>query len=205
MSDVVLIHGYATGLNVSIFRTARGAEAGFLGFAKLVERGVAKPFRWDRTETLSFWRALSPMTYLSVYRNEREQIRSEETHAALEAFLRAEQPRVVVCHSMGCALLLAYLERHSLPKSVRHVVMIQADVPNDARIPGIGDVALHNLYCPWDPTLFASMLYHRAVRAGQSGLPDERARNRLTPLIGWNPHTASIGDPRIAVWTESLR
>ncbi|OGL99357.1 hypothetical protein A2304_00060 [Candidatus Uhrbacteria bacterium RIFOXYB2_FULL_57_15] len=204
MSEIALIHGFATGLNVSLIRTARGKDAGFFGFKGLVEKRIAKPFRWDAIENVSFWKALSPLTYLTVYKREREMIQSEKTHAALDAFLQEEQPRVVVCHSMGCALLLAFLARHGLPSSVRHVVFVQADIPRNATLPNAG-VAWHNLHCPWDPTLLASAIYHRSIRAGQIGLRDPRARNRLTPLFGgWNLHTVSISDPKIAAWTLTL-
>jgi len=205
MSDITLIHGFATGLNVSIFRTARGPEAGFYGFRNLIERGIAKPFRWDERENVSFWKSLLPMTYITVYEREREKVRSETTLTALDTFLRDEQPRVVVCHSMGCALFLSFLTRNELPASVRHVVFIQADVPRDAALPASANAAWHNLYCPWDPTLFASALYHRTWRAGLTGLRDARATNRLTPLFGgWNLHTVSISDPKIAAWTATL-
>lgn len=205
MSDIALIHGFATGLNLSVIRTARGREAGFFGFKGLIEKGVAKPFRWDAIENVSFWKALSPLTYLTVYRREREMVQSEETHAALDAFLRDERPSVIVCHSMGCALLLSFLSRHTLPSSVRHVVFVQADIPRDTPLPAAPSVTWHNLHCPWDPTLFASALYHRSVRAGQTGLRDRRARNRLTPLYGgWNLHTVSISDPKTAAWTAAL-
>ncbi len=205
MSDIALIHGFATGLNVSVIRTARGREAGFFGFKGLIEKGVARPFRWDAVENVSIWQALSPLTYLTVYKKEGEMVRSEPTHVALDAFLRDERPRVIVCHSMGCALLLAFLAHHALPPSVRHVVLVQADISRDTPLPNLPSVAWHNLHCPWDPTLFASALYHRSIRAGQAGLRDPRARNRLTPLFGgWNLHTVSIGDPRVAAWTAAL-
>lgn len=205
MTPIVLIHGFATGLDISIIRTARGEEAGFFGFKNLIEKGIAKPFRWDERASLSFWKSLSPLTYLTVYKRESESIHSEKTLAALDAFLRAEQPRVVVCHSMGCALLLAFLSRHGLPPSVRHVVFIQADVPRNTPLPPVENVTWHNLHCPWDPTLFASSLYHRTIRAGQTGLRDPNAHNRLTPLFGgMNLHTVSISDPKIAAWTAGL-
>ncbi len=202
MAHIALIHGFATGLDLSVIRAARGTEAGFFGFTDLIEKGIAKPFRWDERESLSFWKSLSPLTYLAVYKREAESIRSETTLAALDAFFKDEKPRVVVCHSMGCALLLSYLSRRALPPSVRHVVFIQADIPRDMTLPTSANVTWHNLFCPWDPTLFASSLYHRSVRAGQTGLKDPRAANRLTPLWrGINLHTATISDPRIAAWT----
>lgn len=205
MARIVLLHGFATGLDVSVFRPARGTDAGFLGFADLIGKGIATPFRWDERESLSFWKSLSPLTYLTVYRREAESIRSERTLASLETFLNAERPCVIVCHSMGCALLLSYLSDRRLPASVRHVVFIQADVPRGAALPETANVTWHNLFCPWDPTLLLSALYHRTIRAGQLGLTDQRAANRFVAL--WrraNLHTASISDPGVAAWAARL-
>lgn len=203
MADIALIHGFATGLDVSVFRARKGADAGFGGFRRAIEEGRARAFRWDVAELVSFWRALSPLTYLNVYRREQAQIHSETTHEALKAFLQREQPRVIVCHSMGCALLLSFLARHALPASVRHVVFVQADIPGNTVLPSVENVAWHNLYCPWDPTLLASTVLHASLRGGLCGLGDAQAVNRLTPLLGINPHVASINDPSIEKWACS--
>ena len=205
MTPTILIHGFATGLDLPPFRPARGANAGFLGFGKQIENGGAKPFRWDERESLSFWKSFSPFAYLDVYRRETKLIRDEKTHAELDAFLALEQPRIIVCHSMGCALLLAFLERHALPASVRHVVFVQADIPRTAALPSVPSVSWHNLFCPWDPTLLVSSFYHRTPRAGQTGLRDAHAQNHLTPLLrGPNLHTASIRNPNVAKWIDNL-
>lgn len=205
MADIALIHGFATGLDVSVFRARKGADAGFGGFRRAVEEGRARAFRWDVAEHISFWKALSPFTYLNVYRREQAQIYSETMHEALATFLQRERPHVIVCHSMGCALLLSFLARHTLPTSVRHVVFVQADIPRDTVIPSSAAVTWHNLYCPWDPTLLASSLLHRTTRSGLVGLRDTCVENRLTPLHrGINLHTASINDPSVAEWIDRL-
>jgi pimeloyl-ACP methyl ester carboxylesterase len=204
MPDIVLIHGFATGLNVSVIRRAKGTDAGFRGFRKLIGRGIAKAFRWDVPEHISFPKAFSPSTYLGVYRREMNAAQDKKTHPALETFLHDEQPRVIVCHSMGCSLLLSYLVQRPLPASVRHIVFVQADVSVSTSLPKPHGVIWHNLYCPWDPTLLLSAILHHDIRAGLARIKSQNTQNRFTPLFGWNPHTSSIRSQKIANWTTTL-
>lgn len=198
MSTFALVHGYATGLRVPRLRPPLGANAGFSAFDAELARGNASIFRWDIPETVEVRDVVKVEPLISLYERERRLVSDEATHARLAFYLNAEQPEAIVAHSMGCALVWEHLRRHSLPASVRRVVFVQADlVTSPGDLPPLS-ADLLNLYCPWDPVLMASVLYHRKGRAGLTGLRVRGVQNRLFPLWKpWNLHTSCIRDRRL--------
>lgn len=198
MAKYALIHGYAVGLHVPRLRPPLGANAGFSGFDAEIAAGNATVFRWDIPHVVPMEQRIDVRPYLSLYERERALVSDDATHARLTSSLHAEQPEIIVAHSMGCALLWEHLHRHPLPASVRRVVFVQADlVTAPGPLPAMS-AELLNLYCPWDPALLVSVLYHRRGRAGLTGLHVLGVRNELFPLWKpWNLHTSSIRDPRL--------
>lgn len=198
MSTFALIHGYATGLRVPRLRQPFGANAGFSAFNKELAAGNASIFRWDIPETIALKEAVRVRPFISLYERERVLVSTDATHARLAFYLNAEQPEVIVAHSMGCALIWEHLRRHPLPASVRRVVFSQADLSSAPGPLPVMTAQLCNLYCPWDPALLASVLYHRTGRAGLTGLRAEGVQNRFFPLWKpWNLHTSGIRDGHI--------
>lgn len=190
MSRIVLIHGFATGIQYSVFRSARGTDAGFSAFAPDVARGEAKAFRWDIKEKASFFQSINPLYAWDIYRRELAIAQEIETRQSLSEFLLQEEPEVIVCHSMGTLLFFGYLENHKLPASVRRVIFNQADIhASDITLPldieeriRAGELLFLNTYCPWDPSLLCSRILNGS-RAGLAGMRHSLVRNHFIPLV----------------------
>lgn len=206
MSDIVLLHGFATGVRYSVFRDRYGADAGFSAFREDIASGKAKAFLWNHKLDASFWQSLNPWFSWRLYQDERASIHRDDVHASLRDFLAREHPRVIVCHSLGCQMLLEQINRFGLPVSVRHAVFVQADVDATFSIAHQDillrlqnkNLALHNLFCPWDPSLLVSSAAHRSWRAGQRPASFPGVQNRFFPLLrDPNLHAGIIRDPRL--------
>lgn len=205
MSRIVLIHGFATGIDYSVFRPAYGEDAGFLAFRSDIESGNAKAFRWDLKESASFFQSLNPFYTWSIYRREKRVASDVETYHRLHDFLTREQPEILICHSMGCFLFLEYLKHEKLPTSVRRVVLNQADIPaGSMTLPHAikdrvqtGTLHFINTFCFWDPTLWLSAIMSVSIKAGLIGLKNPFVQNRLFPLYRpWNLHMSALRDAR---------
>ncbi|MEK7458867.1 MAG: hypothetical protein AAB663_00500, partial [Patescibacteria group bacterium] len=195
MLRIALIPGYATELATKGFRSARATDAGFTAFRTLINQAHAVTFRWGIPRTLSFFATLALMPILTLYRNEEQHAITERTMSNLKTFLTTHQPEVIVAHSLGARLLMEYCHRHTLPASVKRVVLCQADMPT-VTPPLHHHVEILHVYCPWDPSLILSSILHSDVRAGLRKMAG--VRNILIPL--WRPinfHTSSIRDARL--------
>lgn len=175
------------------------------GFRREVQSGEAKAFRWDIQEEASFLRSMNPLYTLDIYRRELTIAKSTETYKRLAEFLANEQPEVIVCHSMGCFLFAEYLKREELPKSVKHIIYNQADLPWSG--PGFskeivervraGELVITNTFCFWDSTLWSALFTGGSLRAGLFGMRSPWIRNRFFALLRpFNIHTAAIRSPR---------
>lgn len=213
MIKTVLIHGYATGLEVLPIRERLGEDAGFLAFREQIARGETRVFRWSVSRRVPLHEAASAQPYHSLYEEERARTKDPSIHAELDQYLQTHQPKTIVCHSLGCVLFWDYLEKGRLPISLKNVVFVQADLPARPKplptdiVPlfSSGAIGLHNLSCPWDPTLLLSSAVHHQLRAGLIGLRVPHAQNRRFPLWRpWNLHTSSIRDPKLIEWIARL-
>jgi alpha-beta hydrolase superfamily lysophospholipase len=203
MSRVALIHGYAIGLTSPGIRRGFGATAGFRAFAADITAGEAAVFRWGLERAAPWHALLDPVAQYRFYLAEQADAVSVATQERLRVFLERERPSVVVAHSMGTALLLAYARAHGLPPCVRHVVMAQSDLIADADLSAFPRV--HNLYCPWDPTLLASAVMSRRRRAGLGPVRGAHVTNLLLPA--WrlpNLHTSAPRDPQMRDYARRL-
>lgn len=193
MAEVVLIHGYAVGMT-SLLRRPLPDHRGFAAFANDLAINRARVFSWGLTEPLSLKQFFNPFFIYAFYRRERALAEDPQTLDRLKVFLESEQPRVIICHSMGAFLLARYLKRHFLPSSVKRVLLVQADIDTNEDV--ATPVSLTNVFCPWDSTLAFSSLLHVRPRAGLVGL--RQANNVLFPLFRpINLHTSSIRDPHL--------
>ena len=213
MAKILLLHGYGVGVTYPFFRQALGPHAGFDAFGPQIDAGEAVVFRWDIAVTISLLNLLNPFAYLKLYRDEFALARSASLQARLGQVFSEAQPETIVCHSMGAALLLTYVEQHGLPGCVRRVVFSQADIDADYPVPSAlhqrltdGSLRLDNYHSWQDQALWSSAFIHRSWRAGLFGLRDARVRNHFFPLRrGPNWHTSAICDPefRRIVLSES--
>jgi pimeloyl-ACP methyl ester carboxylesterase len=196
MGTLILIHGYAVRLTSPVVRRGFGETVGFRAFSEELSTAAAAVFRWGISKEVPWTALLDPVAQYRFYRDELAAALSADTQSRLKEFLEREQPTVIVVHSMGATLLHAYAQAHGLPPSVRHVVMVQADLPWDTDL-GVFP-AVCNLYCPWDPTLLASSLLSWRRRAGLGPVPGNNVTNLLLPAYRLpNLHTSAVRDGRL--------
>lgn len=196
MSSTLFIHGFCSEVCIPSLgiRTCAGSE--FDVFRK--DRSNTHVFTWALSTNLSFWEAVNPVSYLELYKNELFLSTSPTVLQGLHLKIQEVQPSVMFAHSMGCLLLLFYIEQYSIPTSVKRIIFVQADIPEilskkvEAKLSN-RNIKIENFYCPWDQALLASTLYHFQKRAGVSGVRSKQVINNFYPLIKlWNLHTAGL-------------
>lgn len=211
MADIVLIHGYGVGLSPS--KHPLENHLGFAGFYELLLKKSVAIFSWYQEENHSPLYFFNPSNHYQVYKKEKSAAISEAVFKNLGAYLEKEQPTTLVCHSLGALLLLSYITNHSLPTSVKKVVLVQGDVSNDlVQVTSAkslnkltSEVNVINIYCPWDPALITSKVLHHYTPAGLTPINHPQIKNKLIPLFGhWNLHTATIMQKQFARFVASL-
>ena len=104
---------------------------------------------------------------------------------------------------MGCLLLQLYLEKFTVPSSVKSIVLVQSDLP--ASVSLRTTIPIYHLYCPWDPTLLVSSTINKTMRAGLQPTKQPGVKDILFPLKQLpNLHTSSICDKKLVKFVDSL-
>lgn len=213
MSNIVLIHGFATGIRFSIFRAPQGTDAGFEGFREDIARGTALPFRWDISDEASFFDVFNPRFTRQVFIKEHLRAQNSAWQERLVQFLEDEQPSTILCHSLGCVFMLETMNRFGIPPSVHTIVFNQSALPTSAELtnPTIQQritartLQCINTYCPWDPTLWIGMIIERAWLNGLFPTRKTWLTNIFFPLyLLPNLHTSAIRSQRFRDWVFSL-
>jgi len=200
MSKIVLIHGYAVDLTTPFFRSPFGPSASFSAFDEIVTSKEAVVFPWGIERQVNLFQILNPFFLINHYEDEKFLAQARETHERLREFLEHEQPEIIICHSLGCFLLNNYLKNFTLLKSVRAIVVSQSD---DTVFPT--SISVHNLYCPWDPTLIVSSIYNKKWRAGLRPARQNNVRDIFFPLyLPINLHTSAIRDKKLIKLVNNL-
>jgi hypothetical protein len=213
MADIVLIHGFASGIRFSIFRPPRGMDAYFTAFHQDVVDGTAKVFYWDIPAEATFFQSLNPFYLWNAYAKERERALSSEWQQKLFSFLEKEQPRTLVCHSLGCRFLLETMNRFGLPASVKNIVFNQSDIPSDLDLtnPTIRQriteksLVCFNVFCPWDTLLWTSSMLQCSIRDGL--FPSKKAWmiHKHVPLKKFpGLHLSTIHSSKFREWVKHL-
>lgn len=190
MSKLILVHGYGMALQIPGLRSHRGITAGFQIFKPDILDGTAKVFNWSIDATIPRNQAIKPNTYRQHYLAERKKATSQEVHQDLIELIEQEAATTILCHSLGCQLLINTINIFGLPTSVRQIIFSQADIDQNEKITNPDVCArlknktlqLTNYYCPWDITLIASAIHHRHSRAGLTGLNDPLTINKFNAL-----------------------
>lgn len=203
MTKAILVHGYAVGIKASIFRQPLGEHAGFSVLNSEVESGDVKAFRWCKNLSLSMIQSANPFQYLKLYRDEEALAESSATQSALFDFLISENPSTIICHSLGCRLLIGMLNAHGIPQSITKIVLLQGDAPTTSSITNVAildrlankTLTIENHYCWWDQSLLASSMLHRTNRIGLLGWKQSGVKNTFYPLLKLlNLHTSPLRD-----------
>lgn len=189
----LLLHGYATKLRASVFRKPLAEHEGFTGLQNEIKNGEIDVFHWGINRSLSFVQSLNPFAYLTLYRDEELLAKSREIQQKLFETIASSGTERVICHSMGCRLLLNTINTIGLPVSVKSIIFLQADVNASETINFPKTVTLQNYHCFWDQSLIASSILHRNLRIGMQPWTHNSVSNRFFPLLRLvNLHTSQL-------------
>lgn len=203
MPKTVLIHGYAAGLEASVFRKPFGEHSGFVALDAEVKSGNAKSFRWSKNVSLTMLQSANPFEYFQLYRDEELLTESPIVQSALREFIERTDAKTIICHSLGCRLMIGTMNTYGIPESITKIIFLQGDAPASASITNyeIRDrlvnksLTIENYFCPWDQSLLTSAMLHRANRIGLSGWKEPGVTNVFYPLLKpMNLHTSPMRD-----------
>jgi hypothetical protein len=195
----LLIHGYATKLHASIFRKPLPEHEGFIGLQNEIKNGEIDVFHWGIDRPLSFVQSINPFSYLTLYRDEERLAESLELQQKLFTMITSSGTKRIICHSMGCRLLLNMINAIGLPSSVRSIVFLQADIDADSELPTPISYSLENFFCPWDPSLITSSMLHWNLRVGLRAWKHKNVKNSFFPLLRpINLHISPLRNRRFA-------
>ncbi|AFY68956.1 hypothetical protein Pse7367_0653 [Thalassoporum mexicanum PCC 7367] len=193
MTEIGLIHGGFVGMRFWHYRDRQTKHGNFAAFSDLLENGTAALHLWAQAnQSLDFWQVLDIPTIFNYYYQERAYTNSDTAHDRLGQFLAQQQPRAIACHSLGCHLLLQYLNNQNpLPDRTTAIYFAQGDFDRDYVItnPAIlvrikqGHLKIYNYYHPWDQMLLISIGANRRVAAGLTGTTEGYFIDRFFPLI----------------------
>lgn len=168
MSRLFFIHGYSVDLE-TWFRKPLPFHAGFQLFDDEIINGNGTVFRWTPHRHFSILENLWPYAYIQHYLQERLLASSDTTRLNLGKELKRAKPEVIVCHSMGCHILLEYVKRKKLPPSVKKVVFLQGDCAVDELLDSSLlklNVEVITTFRILDYSLWLSSLWHGRKRIG---------------------------------------
>jgi Alpha/beta hydrolase of unknown function (DUF900) len=197
MSKVFLIHGSMVGVP-SFYKSSKALK-------QQLEDGMYSIFRDELKNQnpdyyLFKWMSehdpktkLNPKADLDSYYNEQKLILTQDLQKRLFDELTEQKPTVIVSHSMGCELLINMINIYGLPESVKSIITINSDSPEDKEIiiQEVIDKLINkklkfiNLHSITDLTLAASVVLNKNIkRAGQNGYKNELIENRSIDIFG---------------------
>jgi pimeloyl-ACP methyl ester carboxylesterase len=192
MTEIGLIHGAFVGLKFWQYRDRQTKHGSFRAFIDLIENSTAVLYNWAQiNQDLNFWQVHHIPSLISYYEQERAYTNSAVAHDRLDQFLAAHQPKTIACHSLGCHLLLKYLNKYPLPDRVDSIHLAQGDFDRDFAItnPNVlnrieqGHLKIYNYYYPWDQMLLISIGANRRIAAGIAGTTQDYFIDRFFPQI----------------------
>lgn len=99
--------------------------------------------------------------------------------------------------------MIGTMNAYGIPESITKIIFLQGDVPTSATITNStirdriidGTLVIENYFCPWDQSLLASAILHRANRIGLMGWSEISVTNVFYPLLKpINLHTSPLRD-----------
>jgi hypothetical protein len=187
MSRLVLVHGNAVGIKFPM-RDRQTEYASFKVFEPMIDANEAVLYKWHYVnEEFNLFQTLNPFQFHAQYATEQKYCSSLPASQNLNQFLQVEQSPKIVCHSMGCYLLLNMINSLGLPASVRSIFLAQSDFDTNFEIKNKDvldriaqkTLTIYNYYCPWDQMLLLSTGANFKVPAGLIGAKQECITNRL--------------------------
>jgi hypothetical protein len=197
MSKVFLIHGSMVGVP-SFYKSSKALK-------QQLEDGMYSIFRDELKKQnpdyyLFKWMSehdpktkINPKADLESYYNEQKLILTDTLQKRLFKELTEQKPAVVVSHSMGCELLINMINNFELPDSIKCIITINSDSPEDKAISNkhvihrltSKELEFINLHSITDITLAASVLLNNnKMRAGQNGYKNKLITNQIVDIYG---------------------
>jgi len=207
MTKIVLIHGYGYKIKVKNIMINNMISTEFEGFNRLLNDGRCVLFDWSTSRLLGIHEVSNPLKQIEIYQQDKKSATSSIVQDSLTNYLIEHAPSVIVAHSLGSYVLMNQVYCSNLPRSVRHVVFVQADIPYVYASTETDfyhrvrnkQIFWHNFYCLWDNALYASFFINRYIPKGLFGSKNKYIRNYFFPLNhGPNFHTSSIRDIRFS-------
>jgi hypothetical protein len=198
-NKTILIHGYGVLASYPIIRPQSSSHLGFRVFENQIKQGSSLLYRWGMERKYTFFDMLNPFEYLRLYWEEKRLAQDPETFKNLALLLETHQPETIVCHSMGCFLFQQFSLSNSLPSTVKHILLVQADMSRGVEIPKKWEnIAIKNIWCFWDQALWESVFVNQYLPAGLFGLKSKAIQNRFMPLYRTlNLHESPLNDPKL--------
>lgn len=182
-----LIHGYGKALDIQESNIPE--NGGFYIFDNEITENKAYPYIWAETVQRNFLTPYNLIAQIQLYYRERHKAEDIKEHQRLQQELTAQKPKIIIAHSSGARLLVKYLATYTLPKSVKQIIFVQADISKTElqTNPIPSQIQFTNFWCYWDPALITSMLLNRYIPIGL--YPPEPKHSRFYPLYKLpNPH-----------------
>lgn len=186
---LVLIHGNSAGIKFPM-RDRQIKYGSFTVFKELIDSGEAILFGWHYiNEEFDLFKTLNPFEFRRQYFTEKEYCGSEAAWLKLDRFLELQQPEKIVCHSMGCYLLLNTINVYGLPKTVKSVYLAQGDFDREFKLTNAdivqriksGELKIYNYHCDWDQMLALSIAANGVIPGGLTGTNEKYFTNILFP------------------------
>ncbi len=194
MDTSLLIHGYGIKRTAPLFYKTLISDGGFLIFSDLIKQKRAQVFDWGIRRHFTLTEQLNPLKTITLYKDEKNLAKSKDLLSSLDRQLQVARPSTIVCHSLGAYLFLNYLKTHSLPKYIKHIFFVQADIPDNLleNLSKNSSLKVSNIYCPWDYKLWGSFLLNRRVPIGIKRAKTKGVDNHLLPVSLIGVHTNGI-------------
>ena len=182
-----LIHGYGKALDIQEPNIPE--NGGFYIFDNEITKRQAYPYIWAETVQRNFLTPYNLIAQIQLYYRERYKAEDIREHQKLNQALSSQKPKIIIAHSSGARLLVKYLATYTLPKSVKQIIFVQADISKtELQVNPIpAQIQFTNFWCYWDPALITSMLLNRYIPIGL--YPPEPQYSQFYPLYKLpNPH-----------------
>ncbi len=196
----LLIHGYGIGRTAPLFFKRFAEDGGFSIFSAHIKDRKAEVFFWDIEKKYSFLQSINPFENFNLYKSEKQKASSPELLSTLHQTFNKNMPDTVICHSLGCYLFLQYINKYSLPNTVKKIIFIQGDISSKSVINNHAlqmlikkrPVIVINTYCPWDYNLWGSAILNQYLPIGLGRVLLQGINNKLLPVGILNAHTNGI-------------
>ena len=188
---ILCVHGYGVGLTIKPFTTAKSRETcGFEVFLPLIQEGACTMFDWRISRPSSIVDSILHLTPLTLYFKEKKLTESGKLQYRLHQKIESDKIVTITAHSMGCRLVLNMIQNIGLPKSVKQILFVAADIPHKIDLDFVpNNITLISVFCPWDQELPWSQLLNWYIPAGLWGFKEKRVHNIFVPYFkGWDLH-----------------